>query len=131
MGRKSHNKDRDYSEIEKYKSREKRYKKEIARLRKIVQKLQDEHEMKSILELVEVQAKEDKALYGASEKVAESVLKQWKCHSCNSGIMLLTIINRLDGVFYYRRCHECGHKTRMKKYHNEVKGIKKEDIKEL
>ena len=129
MGRKGHNKDRDWTELEKYKAREKKLKKEITRLRKIVQKLQDEHEMRGILELVEVQRKEDKQIHETEKSI--DIRTKWKCHKCSDGVMVLQIFNRLDGAFYYRRCHLCGNKTKMKKYDGDVQGVKDEDLKDL
>jgi len=43
------------------------------------------------------------------------------CYKCNSGHLQLTIINRRDGQFYFRKCNKCDHKTRMKHYSDDVK----------
>ena len=129
MGRKNHNREKEWSELEKYKAREKKYKREIARLRKIVQKLQDEHEMRGSLELVDVQRKEDKQIH-ETEKGIE-LKEKYKCFKCEEGVMVLSIFRRLDGTFYYRRCHVCGNKTRMKKHNNKVEGITSEDLQKL
>lgn len=129
MGRKTHTKDKDWTELEKYKVREKKFKREIARLRKMVQKLQEEHEMSGLLELVDVQRKEDKEIHDVEKGI--ELRKKWKCHECEEGIMILNIFNRKDGVFYFRRCYACGNKTRMKKYTNDVEGVKNEDLDKL
>jgi hypothetical protein len=49
--------------------------------------------------------------------------KKWTCKVCEKDYLKLLLVHRPDGVFYYRKCQNCDHKTRLKKYTDDVKGV--------
>lgn len=112
---------KDYDQLDRLKHENQKLKREVARLRKELSKIDvDRHE--HLKELVQQQYQEDMEAHKKSTK--EELIKKWECFKCNIGYLRLIILNRLDGVFYFRRCTECAHKTRLKKYTEKVEGIK-------
>lgn len=122
MGRKTPNRDKEWDENKRLKEENRRLKRAISRQRKIIHKFNEGQDLAGLLALVEAQRKEDRELHDKNNK---DLRKKWKCYECEDGVMILQIFKRLDGIFYYRRC-ACGNKTRMKKYHDGVKGIENE-----
>lgn len=123
MGRKTNNRDREFSDNQKLKHENQRLKKEISRLRKLISRIEDFHE-----EAVET-ASEDEGVDPSLE--ADQLLSKWKCFNCSNGYLVLWLFDRIDGRFYKRKCNACKHSTRLKKYKPEVKGIKSEDLESL
>lgn len=121
MGRKSHTKDRDRSEVQRLKHENQKLRKEISRLRKMVSRIEDYHE-----EVFEQSLQEETLMPSIDYK--EQLRKQWKCFSCNEGVLVIWQFDRLDGKFFQRRCSSCKHKTRLKPYTDEVKGIRIEEL---
>ena len=124
MGRKTKNLDREWSDLQKARAEIKTLKKQLSRERKLRKKIEDGQAIAHLIELVDIQRREDKKLH--EDKIDIDVRGKWQCFNCDEGIMKLMIFNRIDGVFYYRRC-ECGNKTRMKKYHDGVEGVEEGD----
>lgn len=113
---------KDLELLDRLKHENKKLKKEITRLRKELSKV-DRYE--DLQDLVEQQYEEDNKVHGFTKEVSrEDLLKQWGCFECKAGYMKLIILSRMDGVFYFRRCSACAHKTRLKKYTEKVQGIK-------
>lgn len=115
------NGDKELDQLQKLKCENQKLKKENSRLRKLIQRGQADQEL--LHELVQQKQEEDFA--AEAQKAQES---KWKCHTCHHGIMKIHLIKRLDGVFYWRICSnpECGHKTKLQRYHKDVEGIKHE-----
>jgi transcription elongation factor Elf1 len=53
----------------------------------------------------------------------EKLQKKWECNTCSRDFLRLVIVPRLDGNFYFRRCGTCHHKTKLKKYDENIEGI--------
>jgi len=51
--------------------------------------------------------------------------EKWQCHKCKTGYLRLIMVNRQDGKHYFRMCvnRDCGNKTPLKKWHDEVEGV--------
>lgn len=56
------------------------------------------------------------------EETYQEFKQKWKCFTCGTGIMKITVISRPDGKFYYRRCtgEKCGHRTELKPFTDDV-----------
>lgn len=122
----------DFDPNQKLKHENKQLKREVKRLRKLLQQVEDAEETKKLMYLVEMQRQEDKILHESNKEEQLGDLKErWACHECSEGVMLIQIFKRRDGVFYFRRCQACGNKTRMKKYSEEVNGITPAQFDEL
>lgn len=119
MAGRSRNHDKEYVLVEKLKHENKKLKVEVKRLRKELDKNRVHYE--SITELLEEQVSEEDI--SSKKEDREALLKRWKCHKCEHGIMRLLIIPRPDAPHYMRKCTECSNRTRLKKYTKDVEGI--------
>lgn len=115
--------DKEYNKSQRDRHEIQKLRKEVASLRKQLARV-DVDRYQNLQELVEKQADEDKQLHARKKPTREEQLKRWECHECREGHLKLIILNRPDGVFYFRRCDACAHKTRMKRYTEDVEGLK-------
>lgn len=106
--------EKEYDLLDRLKHENRKLKRENASLKKALSRI-DIERFENLKELVDQQRQEEKN----KEKKKESQNK-WNCYQCGKGHMQLHIFNRRDGVFYYRSCTLCEHRTRMKKYHKDV-----------
>lgn len=118
MGKRRNYDSKEYDQLQKLKKENKSLKKQLSALKKQVQRL-DLDNYKHIRELIEDE--EEEPLPVINEKEA------WKCWECNEDVIRLIIFERQDGTFYFRRCQTCGHRTKVQKYNDKVKGIKPEN----
>lgn len=125
MGRKNHNKDSDWSDDKKLKEENKKLKRTVQSLRKQLSRI-DVDRYQQLQELVDTQVKEDKQFHDEPrrESKREEAKEKWRCFECGEGFLRLLVLNRPDGVFYIRKCSDCRHKTRVKRYSSDVQGIK-------
>lgn len=119
MSRKNHNKDADWSNDRKLKEENKKLKKQISTLRKQLSRI-DVDRYQNLQELVEAQEREDKEFHATVKK--QDAKTRWKCFSCEEDYLRIIVLNRLDGVFYFRRCPSCSKKTKVQRYHDGVEG---------
>jgi DNA-directed RNA polymerase subunit M/transcription elongation factor TFIIS len=120
MGRRNRYADKELDELQKVKYENKRLKKQIASLRKQLQRV-DIDRYENLKDLLYKHANED-----LEEKIKvqkQKLKKQWECHVCRAGFMKIHTINRRDGLVYYRKCTECDNRTKIKPYNNKVEGI--------
>lgn len=98
-----------------------RLKRAISSLRKQLARVDVDRytQIKDIIE--EHYAQEDEADRG--QNILEKLKKEWSCRECGEGFLKIHIINRLDGVFYYRKCTDCKNRTNVQPYDSSVKGI--------
>jgi len=94
--------------------------KQISSLRKQLSRI-DIDRYSHLKDMIEAHDEED-SKFDSKVELAELKLK-WQCHSCEQDYLKLIIVPRLDGTFYFRRC-TCGHRTKLKKYHDNVEGLK-------
>ena len=125
MGRKNHNKDSDWSDSKKLKEENKKLRRTVQSLRKQLSRI-DVDRYQHLQELVEAQIKEDKQFHAEPKRESkrEESKEKWRCFECEEDYLRILVFNRADGVHYFRRCPSCGNKTRMKRYHDGVQGIK-------
>jgi len=124
MSGRGRNYDKEYELLDKLKHENKKLKTEVKRLRKELDKNRVHYD--GIKDLLEQQAAEE--IQVSTKESKEALLKRWKCHQCEFGIMKLIVIPRLDGPRYFRKCTECANKTKLKKYTEDVEGITDEKI---
>lgn len=124
MGRRNRYADKELDQLEKLKYENKRLKKQISSLRKQLQRIDiDRHD--NLRDLIDKFALEDHEEEIKAQK--EKLKKQWECHECGVGFMMIHPVVRQDGTFYYRKCTECSNRTKLKPYTKDVKGIKRND----
>lgn len=119
MGGRGRNYDKELELVDRLKHENKKLKLEVKRLRKELDKNRIHYD--NMTDLLEQQATEESQVSRKEEK--EILLKKWKCHKCEFGLMKLMIIPRPDGPRYLRKCTECDNRTRLKKYTEDVEGI--------
>jgi len=107
----------DFTLEERLKRENRELKREVARLRKELDRV-DITQFENLKDLARQQRREEK-LKHSKERAHRD---KWKCHKCGKGHMQLKMFPRRDGTFYYRICSntECHNKTTMKKYTSEV-----------
>jgi hypothetical protein len=116
------NGDKELDDLQRFKRENAKLKKENAKLRKLIQRGQINQEL--LHELVQKETEEAQAV-----ELDKKMLEKWRCHKCGDGVLKLHLLKRLDGTFYYRKCNglACDHKTRLKRYTNDVEGVKDDD----
>lgn len=124
MGRKHRTFDKDDDRIDRLRQENKKLKHQINQLRKQIARI-DVDRYQGLKNLVDKQAKED----ADSEKSLQSrkKLQEWKCNKCLEGHLRIVIINRRDGVYYFRRCSSCVNRTVLQRYTAEVEGVREDD----
>jgi hypothetical protein len=123
MGRKPKANSKEFDIIQKLKHDVQALRRENSRLKKELDRV-DISKYEHLAELVQMQAFEDLQVANKSKK--QKLMETWECHECKNGHLRIHIIQRLDGIFYFRKCSNCEHKTRLQKYTESVKGIRNE-----
>lgn len=75
-------------------------------------------------ELLEGAKKEQtlKQIEDTKEETYQEHKAKWKCFQCGQGVMKITVITRIDGKHYFRRCNQngCNHRTELKPFTDDV-----------
>lgn len=111
--------DRELDQLDRLKHENKKLKKQLAAARKELSRTQQWRD--NAKELLESQYNED--LEEAFAAKVDEQRKKWKCRECHQGYLKSHIMTRRDGVFYYRKCTNCSHRTKVKPYSNEVEVV--------
>ena len=119
MSRRRHYADGEQDQLQFLKEQNRRLKREIAKLRKQIQRL-DLDRFASFKEALD-RIDEIEMEQTARRKEKEISKEKWRCWDCNQGTMRLKVWDRLDGPHYQRVCDHCGKRTTMKKWTPEVK----------
>lgn len=117
---------KEYSREQKLAHENKRLKRELSQLRKQLARL-DLDRFDSIREILEEHSEEDKPQ--TSQEFLENLKKTWACNENGcQGYLEIILYNKIDNVWYYRKCVNCSHRTKSQKYDPlRVKGIIKKD----
>jgi hypothetical protein len=67
-----------------------------------------------------------------TQDLLESLKKEWACKKDNcSGYLEITLFNKINDTWYFRRCNSCDNRTPSQKYDSKsVKGIIKDSEKD-
>lgn len=104
----------------KLKMENQKLKKQLQALRKQLSRI-DIDRYSHLRDIIEAHDDED-SKFDSKVELAELQAK-WICHECKQDYLKLIIVPRIDGTFYFRKC-PCGHRTKLKKYHDNVEGLK-------
>lgn len=118
--KRAHKNQKELKEVQILKQENSKLKKQISKLRKVISKL-DTQNYQFVKDVVDSHERQDKEYQGTLRK--DVLEEKWKCFQCEEGILRITILNRLDGTFYFRKCDECSHRTKLKKIHDDVDGV--------
>lgn len=111
----------EFTEIQRLKYENKKLRKQIGKLRKVISRVDFEH-YQHVQELLEAQEREDIEF---TKKSKQDILREkWKCWDCNKGILKLIVIFKIGIPYYFRKCNNCNKKTKMQKYNEDVEGIR-------
>lgn len=102
----------EYDIVDKLKHENQKLKKQISQLRKQLARL-DLNRYSNLKELVDKHELEDQEEKKTEHK--EQIKKLWECFECREDHLRMVTFERKDGVFYFRKCNSCGHRTKMKR----------------
>lgn len=112
--------DTEFSEVQRLRYENDKLKKQISKLRKQLSRI-DIDRYTNLKEMIEAQAAEDESFDGTM--YLEELKHKWMCHECKEDYLRIIIVPRADGLFYIRKCASCNHRTKLKKYTEDVDGI--------
>jgi ATP-dependent exoDNAse (exonuclease V) beta subunit len=112
--------DTELSEIRRLKLENQKLKKQMGKLRKQLARI-DIDRYSNLRDMLEAQAAEDGGFDAQVE--LEELKQKWLCHECKEDYLRVIIVPRADGLFYMRKCASCSHRTKLKKYTDEVDGL--------
>ena len=113
--------DKEFTREQKLIHENRQLKRQVSSLRKQLAKL-DLDRYSNLKETIEQHYQEDKAQEG--QDLLEKLKNEWKCHENGcTGYLEITLFNKINDVWYYRRCNQCVNRTKAQKYTPEVKGI--------
>jgi hypothetical protein len=115
--------EREFGREKKLSHENKRLKKEIAQLRKLLARV-DLDRYSQVKDMIEEHYQEDRLQEG--QDILERLRQEWKCFKCNSGYLEIILYTRRDGTHYYRKCNNCDNRTKGQRYTDDVKGINSE-----
>ena len=108
MGR-NYNK-REFDQLDKLKKENRQLKIEVARLRKLADKAVN---YEQVLAITKEKKKEEK----------QKSKEEWLCWECGRGYLRIIRLYQRNGVYYFRACDKCEHRTKKKKWSKDVKGL--------
>lgn len=112
--------DSELSTIRRLKLENQKLKKQMSKLRKQLSRI-DIDRYSNLRDIIEAHALEDE---GFDAKLQLEQLKEvWLCHTCKKDYLRIIMIPRADGTFYIRKCPACDHRTKMKKFTDDIGGI--------
>lgn len=116
MAKKTHNK--EFTDNQRLKEENKRLRTQVSKLRKVINNIDMSHYsfVQDLLNSKDFEAKPAKV-------TKEEVEKKWQCFNCEDGIMRLLTFSKMGDPYYMRKCDSCDHKTKVKKYTEDVKGV--------
>ena len=121
MGRKGNrNFDKEYTKEQKYRKELEKLKRENARLKKLIARINLEESANLKDEILRQERDNQIEITLKKQKQAEEA---WRCWDCNEGILRLKIFEIHNGARYYRKCDHCSKRTSGKKYTKDVKGV--------
>ena len=99
--------DKEYDQLARLKHENKKLKRQVKQLRKIIDKLDLDryHDVKDLIDQLE-----------KSESSKSVPNDKWKCWDCVDGVLRMHPIMRPDGEFYFRMCDVCRKRTKLKRY---------------
>lgn len=131
-GHRSSKGSKEYNDSQRLRHELDKAKETISRLRKQLQKV-DVNRYQDIQDLIE-RRNEESDQVTQNDREQESLKSKWACHACNDGHLVIRELHRLDGVFYYRKCSNsktCQNRTKPKRWHKDVEGIKANEDEEI
>jgi hypothetical protein len=71
-------------------------------------------------------AQEDAFAHAEKEaECLELLKKEWQCNQCETGVLEIILLNKMDSLHYFRKCCDCAKRTKLQPYNKNVRGIVK------
>lgn len=109
---KSFKTDKEIEQIDRLKYENKKLKRSLKQLRKLL----DRYEVAEEKGLID----EGTIIPSKKRQKEQELLERWKCYSCERGVLRLIIV----GNRYFRKCDSCGKNTKSQVWGDSVEGIK-------
>lgn len=94
---------------------------EISRLRKLLARV-DLDRYEQVREIIEEHYTKDREDEG--KIILDKMKQEWKCHTAGcEGYLEITLFNKINDTWYYRKCNCCPNRTKSQKYTPDVRGI--------
>lgn len=116
MAKKGKYTDKEYDVIDRYKKENQKLKEQISKLRKQLSRI-DLDRYNNIKDLIDQTEKEEPVV----EEQKKDQENAWLCFNCEADSLRMVTFERRDGIFYYRKCNNCNHRTKTKKITPETK----------
>lgn len=115
----SEKKTKELSEIQRLKAENLSLKRQLSRIRKQLSRDQNDG-FDDINGALQIQILEHEAIEEIDKQ--KKLIEHWRCFKCNEDYLRLIIMQRPDGGFYFRKCPQCGNRTRLKPFSDSVEG---------
>lgn len=113
--------DGELDQLQRVRNENKKLKHQISQLRKQLARI-DIDRFQNLKDLIDSQDRREQEEAAKEREI--QVKKQWECWDCRQDYLKLVILERRDGVFYYRHCENCKKRTKLQKYTDKVNGEK-------
>ncbi len=120
---------RDYSRkeqdrMQRLQRENEKLKKQISSLRKQLSRI-DLDRYSYLRDVIEAHEAEDEAF--DVKMSLEEEKRKWECFECQAGVLRLVVVSKVGQPYYFRKCDNCGKKTKLKKYDENIQGYQDED----
>lgn len=112
--------DSEQDDLQRLKRENDKLKRQISALRKQLARI-DINRYENLQDLIHKYDKQEAEEILAKEQKSNE--EKWKCYHCQDGVLRLKIYQRLDGIFYNRKCDQCPNKTKLKKWNDDIEGV--------
>jgi hypothetical protein len=115
--------DKEIKEVQRLKRENQVLRKQISSLRKQLSRV-DVDRYQNVCELLESHDKQYEEL--ETKNKLEDLKKKWECFECHEGFLKLILVSKMGEPYYFRKCNNCGKKTKLKHYNDSVEGVTEE-----
>ncbi len=111
----------EYTREQKLVKENQELKRKNQRLMKLLARV-DLDRYEQVREIIEEHYTEERKDEG--QQILDKMKQEWKCHTvaCD-GYLEITIFNKINEMWYYRKCNCCANRTKAQKYSPNVRGI--------
>ena len=118
---KNHRAVKEYTREQRLIKENERLKREVAKYRKLLARL-DLDRYSTIKDMIEEHQAEDNQQ--KTLELLESLKEIWKCRDCSEGYLEIIVYSKVGNPWYFRSCNSCKKRTKSQPYdESRVKGI--------
>lgn len=113
---------KEFTDLQKAHKEIKSLKKQIGRMKKFISRIDKYHHDRVFFDDVVDEPVENK------KQSKNTDIDKWLCFACGDGQLMLVVYPRVDVLHYFRRCNNCGHRTKSQQFDESVEGLKEDEI---